>query len=68
MNDKFNNIDRIISDLNECKNKISLMIVDNQDSVSNITQKIDSIIKKLSDANAYMRKNKASMDSKKKWN
>lgn len=67
MNDKFNNIDRIISDLREYKNKISSAIVDNQDSVSSIISKIDSMIQKLSEANAEMRRNKNGMDSKKRW-
>lgn len=67
MNESFNNIDRIISDLREYKNKISSAIVDNQDSVSSIISKIDSMIQMLSEANTAMRQEKSSMDSRKKW-
>lgn len=67
MNGNFENIDRVISNLNSYKTKLASAIVDDKESVKTIVEKIDKIIEKLSDGNESMRSSKRTMDNKKKW-
>ncbi len=67
MNTNLERIDEVVGELKECKKALQNAITDNNDSVTTLIAKIDSMILQLQNSRSAMSRNITNMFNKKRW-